>query len=132
MKLNWNPPPIEDQTAIFTWSADHAALVHEGGTTRDDKEYPARPFTTVTIDETDLEASFKDKYQEHQGDVETAFQKTMEDLGDGFKDTIEHHQWDIPSTGRKRHKLAPNWQTIYDSGELSDSQSLDFDSGAPQ
>lgn len=44
--------------AEFTWEADHALQVHEGGTTKTGKNYPARPWTEKALEETDLEAVF--------------------------------------------------------------------------
>ncbi len=33
--------------AQFEWTADHAAIVHDGATTRDGKAIPARPWTDL-------------------------------------------------------------------------------------
>ncbi|MBE9178600.1 hypothetical protein IQ268_08515 [Oculatella sp. LEGE 06141] len=124
MELNWNPPDITDRKATFIWGAEHAEQTHNGEPSLTGFKDRDRPWTEVVIAETNLEELFAEKYD---GDINTAFEATAEELGDRFKETIEHHQWDIKSTGKKRHKDAPNWETIDDSGELKRSQSLEFE-----
>ncbi|MBD1996009.1 hypothetical protein H6G00_05180 [Leptolyngbya sp. FACHB-541] len=135
MKLTWNAPKIEPDKAIFTWTAEHAEAVHNGETDLAGVEKPARPWTEVTVAETDMEALFVDNFDVSQmtsgenlpENIKQAFRDTAEDLGDAFKDTIVNHDWGLPSTGQKLHKDAPTWVTIDDSGELRESQSLEFE-----
>jgi hypothetical protein len=39
--------------AEYTWDADHAAIVHDGATTKNGTDLPARPWTKVGIEECD-------------------------------------------------------------------------------
>lgn len=39
--------------AEYTWEADHAAIVHDGATTKNGTELPARPWTKVGLEECD-------------------------------------------------------------------------------
>ncbi|MFB2768580.1 hypothetical protein ACE1AT_04715 [Pelatocladus sp. BLCC-F211] len=39
--------------AEYTWEADHAAIVHDGATTKNGTELPARPWTKVGLKECD-------------------------------------------------------------------------------
>lgn len=124
MQLNWNPPRLDTKRAIFSWGADHAEEVHNGEVLLGGLRKPDRPYTTVTISEADVAQLVADEYD---GDISAAFRQGMEQLGERFKDTIETYRWDIPSTGNKWHKDAPNWVTIDDSGELKESQNLEFE-----
>ena len=40
-------------TAQYTWKADHATIVHDGATTKNGTDLPARPWTKVGIEECD-------------------------------------------------------------------------------
>ncbi|WP_445634514.1 HK97 gp10 family phage protein [Nostoc sp. DSM 114161] len=39
--------------AQFTWESDHAAIVHDGATTKNGTELPARPWTKIGLEECD-------------------------------------------------------------------------------
>ncbi|MEH1777155.1 hypothetical protein [Nostoc sp.] len=39
--------------AEYTWESDHAAIVHDGATTKNGTELPARPWTKVGLEECD-------------------------------------------------------------------------------
>ncbi|QLE42216.1 hypothetical protein FD723_18525 [Nostoc sp. C052] len=39
--------------AEYTWESDHAAIVHDGATTKNGTELPARPWTKVGLKECD-------------------------------------------------------------------------------
>ncbi|MHC5779694.1 hypothetical protein [Nostoc sp.] len=39
--------------AEYTWEADYAAIVHDGATTKNGTELPARPWTKVGLEECD-------------------------------------------------------------------------------
>jgi hypothetical protein len=124
MKLNWKPPTIKATKATFTWAAEHAEEVHNGAVYLGGTRGVDRPWTEVTLKEVDLPELLKGHYS---GDIGQAFVDTMEDLGDRFQDTIVNHVWDIPPGGQKLHKDAPTWETIDDSGELRESQTLEIE-----
>jgi hypothetical protein len=130
MRLKFNPPRITTTTAIYTWSAEHAEYVHNGAlysgsdaATDTPEIIVARPWTEEAIARSNLPAMVKRHYR---GNISQAFEAAAEDLGNVFGDVIENHVWDIPPGGRKKFKDAPTWETIDDSGELKDSQSLEF------
>lgn len=39
--------------AEYTWESDHAAIVHDGATTKNGTELPARPWTKIGLEECD-------------------------------------------------------------------------------
>ncbi|QLE47879.1 hypothetical protein FD724_06970 [Nostoc sp. C057] len=39
--------------AEYTWESDHAAIIHDGATTKNGTELPARPWTKVGLEECD-------------------------------------------------------------------------------
>lgn len=129
MRLEWNPPKVTAHTATFAWNSDHAVDVHEGAIDLAGVTSPDRPFTTVTIDQTDVPALFAEHYEGDRGNLDSSIERALagmaEELGDKFTDTIVNHHWNIKSTGQKQHKDAPNWESIDDSGELADSLTIE-------
>ncbi|MFK0731392.1 MAG: hypothetical protein ACFKPT_02725 [Gloeotrichia echinulata GP01] len=43
----------KESAAEYTWVADHAAIVHDGATTKNGTELPARPWTKIGVEECD-------------------------------------------------------------------------------
>jgi hypothetical protein len=39
--------------AEYTWESDHAAIIHDGATTKNGTELPARPWTKIGLEECD-------------------------------------------------------------------------------
>lgn len=127
MELNWNPPEIQNRLATLSWDAAHAEDVFFGEPIAGGERTPDRRFTEPAIAQTDFEAVFAEKLEESDGDINAAFERTAEQLGDTIRDVIEHHEWDLEPGGRKRHKNAPTWVTIDDSGELASSLDIQLD-----
>jgi hypothetical protein len=123
MQLTWNPPKLSTTKAKFVWSADYSAEVHEGEVYLGGRSI-GRPWTDISIGRFQLEESFKSHFD---GDLSKAFEKTMENLSKDFDDVIDNYDWGIPSNNQKQYRNAPTWQTITDSGQLRDSQSLSFE-----
>jgi hypothetical protein len=132
MKLNWNNPKLGTTNATFSWSAEHAEDVHNGEVLLGGVRKPDRPWTTVVLGQVNVSELVAQQYRainqgdDRKADISQAFEESMELLGENFKDAIENYFWDIPSTGEKLFKDAPNWETIDDSGELRQSQNLEF------
>ena len=127
MKLNWKPPKITIASAQYKWSAPYAPLVHEGGESRSGGKTPARPWTDVAIAQSDIPSDMAREFRT-TGSIDAAFVKAAEELGDRFQDVIDNHDFGYPSSNEKRHRPGvPTWGEITDSGDLRDSQSLEFD-----
>lgn len=127
MRLNWHPPKPEYTKAHYTWSADHAAQVHEGGIRADGSRMPARPFVDVTVEETDIAGAFVENFQNTK-DLGEAFADTAYYLAGQFEQAIqdERWEWDRP-TVRSDGSVVGSPRDIVDTGELLRSQSLELE-----
>ncbi|MBW4677671.1 MAG: hypothetical protein KME52_27830 [Desmonostoc geniculatum HA4340-LM1] len=51
--------------AEYTWESDHAAIVHDGATTKNGTELPARPWTKVGLEECDAAGIMQKQLDEY-------------------------------------------------------------------
>lgn len=127
-KLTWNPPIISTTKAIYTWSVDYAAKVHEGEDRDDGTRRPARRWTDAAIAETNLPELMLAHFEEKKN-IGEAFKGMAEDLGDRFRFMIEDERWEWDRTTRRSDgSVVTSPRDITDTEALRDSQHLGFDS----
>ena len=130
MKAIWNKNiNISPKTATYTWSANYAPIVHEGGTRKDGSDLPARPWVWRTVGLNGQERRY-DIVQDFNDKIRTAnsFDELFEDiateLNSEFRKTIEAEifAWDA-TTKRKNSFTVTTPRNIVDLANLRDSQS---------
>jgi hypothetical protein len=130
MKAIWNKNiNISPKTATYTWSANYAPIVHEGGTRKDGSDLPARPWVWRTVGLNGQERRY-DIVQDFNDKIRTAnsFDELFEDiateLNSEFRKTIEAEifAWDA-TTKRKNSSTVTSPRDIVDLEILRDSQS---------
>jgi hypothetical protein len=126
VQVNWNKINIpRKQTATLTWSADHAALVHEGATLKNGTELPARPWVDETVQQFNAPESYADSFQKSE-DFAQAFTEMAEGFGEKAQEIIETQMWEWPrETVRQNGTVAGSPRDIVDTGELRDSYSIE-------
>lgn len=131
MKAIWNKNiNISPKTATYTWSANYAPIVHEGGTRKDGSDFPARPWVWRTVGLNGQERRY-DIVQDFNDKIRTAnsFDELFEDiateLNSEFRKTIEAEifAWDA-TTKRKNSSTVTSPRDIVDLGNLRNSQSM--------
>jgi hypothetical protein len=131
MKAIWNKNiNISPKTATYTWSANYAPIVHEGGTRKDGSDLPARPWVWRTVGLNGQERRY-DIVQDFNDKIRTAnsFDELFEDiateLNSEFRKTIEAEifAWDA-TTKRKNSSTVTSPRDIVDLGNLRNSQSM--------
>lgn len=130
MKAIWNKNiNISPKTATYTWSANYAPIVHEGGTRADGSDFPARPWVWRTVGLNGQEKRY-DIVQDFNDKIRTAnsFDQLFEDIANKldseFRKTIEAEifTWDA-ATKRKNKSTVTSPRDIVDLGNLKESQS---------
>jgi|694.fasta_scaffold06755_15 hypothetical protein len=130
MKAIWNKNiNISPKTATYTWSANYAPIVHEGGTRKDGSDFPARPWVWRTVGLNGQERRY-DIVQDFNDKIRTAnsFDQLFEDIANKldseFRKTIEAEifTWDA-ATKRKNKFTVTTPRDIVDLGFLRNSQS---------
>ena len=126
--LSWNPPNLpSNKTAVYTWTADYAPIVHEGARVRGGGEIPARPWTRQARENLDLLKEFADQYKGTEN-IDQAFRGTAIAYNRQMQVEISSKVWDWPGkTKRKNGEIAGSPRDIVDTGELRNSQSLRFE-----
>ena len=126
VKANWNKVNIpRKQTATLTWSADHAALVHEGATLRNGTELPARPCVDQTIQQFNAPESYAESFQKSE-DFAQAFTEMAIAFGETAQENINAEAWEWPrETVRQNGMVAGSPRDIVDTGELRDSYTIE-------
>ena len=131
MKAIWNKNiNISSKTATYTWSANYAPIVHEGGTRKDGSDLPARPWVWRTVGLNGQERRY-DIVQDFNDKIRTAnsFDELFEDIANKldseFRKTIEAKifAWDA-TTKRKNSSTVTSPRDIVDLEILRDSQSM--------
>jgi hypothetical protein len=111
-------------SAVYEWSADHAADVHDGEITSDGLYKPGRPWTRVAIKRSDvlgnIAAAFKAGHS-----ITNAFTIAAFALDGEFKDAIEDPIYEWPRVTRRTNgQVVGSPRDIVDRGTLRDSQSM--------
>lgn len=125
MQLNWKQIKVPSkQTATYTWSASHAALVHEGTSSKLGNDLPARPWVNHAIDNTDIPGIYADEFQKTE-DFESAFTEMATQFGEETQKAIDAVIWDWPrTTQRKNGDVVGSPRDIVDTGALKNSYSM--------
>ena len=126
VKANWNKINIpRKQTATLTWSADHAAIVHEGATLQNGTELPARPWVDESVQRFNATESYADNFQQSE-DFAQAFTEMAIAFGETAQEIIETEMWEWPrQTVRQNGTVAGSPRDIVDTGELRDSYTIE-------
>lgn len=123
---SWTPPTLDLTRAVFSWNEWYAIFVHEGFTRKDGTKAPARRWTDAGIAEIDIAEEFKAQYQQHK-DLSIAFQETCKVLNDVFQKQFDDPKWEWDRvTIRKNKSVVDSPRDIHDSGDLKNSQELEF------
>lgn len=131
MKAIWDKNiNISSKTATYTWTANYAPIVHEGGTRGNGTVLPARPWVWRTVGLNGQERSY-DILQDFNDKIRTAnsFDELFEDIANKldseFRKTIEAKifEWDV-ATKRKNESIVTSPRNIVDLGKLKESQSM--------
>lgn len=126
--LSWNPPNLpSNKTAVYTWTAEHSTVVHEGITLRNGTVVEARPWTRQARENLDLLKEFADQYKGTEN-LDQAFRGTAIAYNRQMQVEISSRVWDWPrDTKRKNGDIVGAPRDIVDRGELANSQSLRFE-----
>ena len=124
--VNWNKINIpRKQTATLTWSADHAAIVHEGAALQNGTELPARPWVDETVQQFNAPESYAESFQQSE-DFAQAFTEMAESFGETAQEIIETQMWEWPrKTVRQNGSVVGSPRDIVDTGELRDSYTIE-------
>lgn len=127
MEIKWNNINIpRKQTATLRWSAEHAAIAHEGATLRNGTELPARPWVDHTRREFDAVGTYADAYQKSENFGE-AFEEMATQFGEEAQKAVEAEIWQWPrETVRQNGSVVGSPRNIIDTGELRDSYSIEI------
>ncbi|NEQ52024.1 MAG: hypothetical protein F6K11_18105 [Leptolyngbya sp. SIO3F4] len=135
MTLTWKPPRLPNKKkAVFSNTAEYAAIVHNGATLRDNTELPARPWMTGAFGErNDFNVvdfyvnQFKrvDSTRTNTGNTSIAksFRATAQQANKQIKLLITSPIWNWPRiTIRKGGKVARSPRDIVNTGNLRRQQ----------
>jgi hypothetical protein len=127
MEVNWQKLNIPNkQVSVHTWDAPYAAGVHEGMSSRNGKDLPARPWVNHTIDNHDLLEIYAESFQQSEDFID-AFEQMSQEFGDKCQEAIEDEIWDWPrDTKRKNGDVVGSPRDIVDTGKLKDSYSMEI------
>lgn len=129
MPLKWTAPQrVAPSTAVFEWSAEYAAVVHNGATLRNGGKIPARPWTVRARQELDLVDQYVQAYKRTK-DLGVSLRQTAIAYDRKMAELINQKVWDWPNTTRRRSgEIAKSPRDIVDTKALANSQSLRFES----
>lgn len=128
VSAKWNLPELPRQRAVYRWTAEYSAAVHEGYQRQDGTEAPARPWTDYALQQADVAEIFHTEYVRANGNMLRAWIATAERLDGEFRAAIETevYQWDR-ETVRSDGSVAGLVRDIVDTSELRESQELTFE-----
>ena len=124
MTLTWKPPRLPNKpVAVFSNTAEYAAIVHNGATLRSGVELPPREFMTGAFGEKndfDAERYFVSQYNDS---LSKAFRSTASQANREIKLLIKSPVWSWPrETIRSRGRTVRSPRDIRDTSELLKSQ----------
>ena len=127
VKVNWDIPDIKYQRSEVAYTADHAAIVHEGFT-NDSGDYPARPWIFTYVEEHGDDAPTVFLKNLKNGDIAKAFRGYSYDIADEVNATLEDVRWSWPrNTQTQARGVKGTTREISDTEELADSQEVRFE-----
>jgi len=127
--LKWNAPQrVNPSTAVYEWSVDYAAVVHNGATLRNGGKIPARPWTVRARQEMDLVDEYVQAYR-RTDDLGESLRQTAIAYDRKMAELINTKVWDWPNETRRRNgETAKSPRDIVDTKALAGSQTLRFES----
>lgn len=129
VQANWNKINIPKHLrAIHSWNTSYAAAVHEGTTSVNGNEKPARPWVDVAIREYDFLERFSDSFSQSYN-FRQAFIEMSEGFGENCQSNISDTRWQWPrTTVRKSGAVVDSPRDIVDTGELKNSYQVQYES----
>ena len=128
VQANWHNLNIPKKLkSIHSWNTPYAAMVHEGTTSLNGNEKPARPWVDVTIEEFDFLKVYADGFSQSEN-----FSQAFKQMSDGFGETcqlnIDDSRWQWPrTTVRKSGEVVDSPRNIVDTGELKHSYQVTYE-----
>lgn len=128
VSANWKNIKVPKKlTAIHSWNAPYAAIVHEGATFSDGTENPARPWAGAAINEYDFLGEYTDNFSKSQ-DFKEAFIAMSEGYGAACQANIEDTRWAWPRTTIRRNgDVVTSPRDIVDTEELKNSYQVRYE-----
>ncbi|MGA1433128.1 MAG: hypothetical protein ACO32T_05050 [Candidatus Nanopelagicaceae bacterium] len=129
VQANWINLKIPKKLkSIHSWNVPYAAAVHEGTTTVNGKEKPARPWVDVAIKEYDFLDKYADSFSQ-SSNFKQAFLEMSEGFGETCQSNISDTRWQWPrTTVRKSGAVVDSPRDIVDTGELRNSYEVKYES----
>lgn len=129
VQANWNQISIPKHLrAIHSWNTPYAAMVHEGTTSVNGTEKPARPWVDAAINEYDFLERFSDSFSQSHN-FRQAFIEMSEGFGENCQSNISDTRWQWPrTTVRKSGAVVDSPRDIVDTGELKHSYQVQYES----
>lgn len=129
VQANWNKINIPKHLrAIHSWNTSYAAAVHEGTTSVNGNEKPARPWVDVAIREYDFLERFSGSFSQSYN-FRQAFIEMSEGFGENCQSNISDTRWQWPrTTVRKSGAVVDSPRDIVDTGELKNSYQVQYES----
>lgn len=129
VQVNWNKVNIPKKLkAIHSWNTPYAAMVHEGSTSVNGTEKPARPWVDVAIKEYDFLEKYADSFSQSEN-FNQSFLEMSEGFGENCQSNISDSRWQWPrTTVRKNGAVVDSPRDIVDTGELKNSYQVQYES----
>lgn len=129
VQANWKKLNIPKQLkSIHSWNTPYAAMVHEGSTSVNGTEKPARPWVDVAIKEYDFLEKYADNFSQSEN-FKQAFLEMSEGFGENCQSNINDTRWQWPrTTVRKNGAVVDSPRDIVDTGELKNSYQVQYES----
>ena len=129
VQVNWNKVNIPKKLkAIHSWNTPYAAMVHEGSTSVNGTEKPARPWVDVAIKEYDFLKKYADSFSQSEN-FNQSFLEMSEGFGENCQSNISDSRWQWPrTTVRKNGAVVDSPRDIVDTGALKNSYQVQYES----
>lgn len=129
VQANWKKFDIPKRLkSIHSWNTPYAAAVHEGSTSVNGTEKPARPWVDVAIKEYDFLERFSDSFSQSRN-FRQAFLEMSEGFGENCQSNISDVRWQWPrTTVRKSGAVVDSPRDIVDTGALKNSYQVQYES----
>lgn len=129
VQVNWISLNIpKNLKAIHSWNVPYASSVHEGSTTVDGFEKPARPWVDVSIDEYNFLSKYSDSFSQ-SFNFKQAFFHMSQGFGELCQSNIDSVRWEWPRTTiRKNGSVVTSPRDIVDTGALKNSYQVQYES----
>ena len=125
MPIDYSKIEISVSGATYEWSAEHAAIAHEGAVTTNGTVIPPRRWTELALQRFQFDERLATEYQANGGDLSKAFIKVSREFNDELRKAIADPSYQWPrSTQRSNGQTVGSPRNIVDEGTLIRSQSM--------